>query len=191
MSGVLQVTYRLQSPTLQKGVSLLELTLVVAILGVLALVVLPEYSTTDTTALDSAAEVTAEAMRFARTESMRRGEPMGFRQQNGQKRMRVFSLDTDTSPWTTVFDVYHPISKKLWDIKLDEHPFAAADTVNANRVFRGTCNNYSNIYFDRHGTARCANPETVPLERYDVILTLGNETRTVSLDGFSGKVTIQ
>ena len=122
---------------------------------------------------------------------MRRGVPMGFRQQNGQKRMRVYSLDTSTTPWVTLFDVYHPVSKKLWDIRLDEHPFAAADTVSANRVFRGTCNTFSNVYFDATGIARCADPETVPVERYDVILTLGSESRTVSLDGFSGKVSIQ
>ncbi len=167
----------------QRGYSLLELSIVVLILGIMAAAVIPSFLSSDSSKLDLAAEIQAEAMR--------RGVPMGFRQQNGQKRMRVYSLDTGTAPWTTLFDVYHPVSKKLWDIRLDEHPFAAADTVTANRVWRGTCNNFSNVYFDRHGIARCANPETVPLELYQVILTLGSDSRTVSLDGFSGQVTIQ
>ena len=157
----------------------------------MAAAVVPSFFSSESSKLDLAAEIQAEAMRFARSEAMRRGEPMGFRQQNGQKRMRVYSLDTGTAPWTTIFDVYHPISKKLWDIRLDDHPFAAADTVTANRVFRGTCNTFSNVYFDANGIARCADPETIPVERYEVILTLGSESRTVSLDGFSGQVTVQ
>ncbi len=173
------------------GYSLLELTLVVLILGIMAAAVIPSFFSNDIQKLDAAAEIQAEAMRYARAEAMRRGEPMGFRQQNAQKRMRVYSLDTGTAPWTTIFDVYHPVSKKLWDIRLDDHPFAAADNVTANRVWRGTCSTFSNVYFDKHGIARCANPETVPLELYQVTLTLGSESRTVSLDGYSGKVTIQ
>ncbi len=160
-------------------------------MGIMALAVIPSFFSTDGSRLDAAAEIQAEAMRFARAEAQRRGKPMGFRQQNGQKRMRVYSLDTATAPWTTIFDVYHPVTKKLWDIRLDEHPFAYADTVSTVKDFRGTCNTPANVYFDKSGIARCADPETVPVERYEVTLTLGSESRIVALDGFSGKVTIQ
>jgi len=175
----------------QLGVSLLELTLVVAILGVVAIVVLPQISATDPAKLDLAAEEIAEAIHFTRTEAMRRGEPIGVRLQPGQKRIRVYSIDTGTSPWTVIYDIYHPVSKKLWDIKLDEHPFAAVDTISGSPVFRGTCDYPSFTNFDAHGVARCGNPETVLLEKSDVTLTLGNHTRVVSLDGFTGKVSIQ
>lgn len=179
------------NPGNRHGYSLLELTLVVLILGIMAAAVIPSFFSNDPAQLDLAAEIQAEAIRYARMEAMRRGEPMGFRQQNAQKRMRVFNLDTGTAPWTVIYDVYHPVSKKLWDIRLDEHPFAAADAVSTVKDFRGTCNTPSNIYFDSNGIARCADPETVPVERYEVTLTLGSESRIVSLDGFSGKVTIQ
>lgn len=175
----------------QTGLTLLELTQVIAILAIVALVALPQLSATDPARLDVAAHEFAEAIRFARSEAIRRGVPMGFRQQNGQKRMRVYSLDTGTSPWTVIYDVYHPVTKKLWDIKLDEHPFARADTVDNNRVFRGTCDNWSNVYFDPSGAGFCANPETVPVQSYDITLTLGNLSRVVMLDGVSGLVTIQ
>lgn len=173
------------------GYSLLELTLVVLILGIMAAAVIPSFFSNSIEKLDAAAEIQAEAIRYAHSEAIRRGKPMGFRQQNGQKRIRVYSLDTGTAPWTVVYDVYHPVSKKIWDIRLDEHPFAAADTVTANRVWRGSCNTFSNVYFDGNGIARCADPETVPLERYDIVLTLGDQTRTISLNGYSGKVVIQ
>ena len=157
----------------------------------MAAAVVPSFFSADPNKLDAAAEVQAEAMRYARAEAMRRGEPMGFRQSSTNKRIRVFNLDTGTAPWTKIYDVYHPLSKKLWDIRLDDHPFAASDTMSTNRVFRGICNASNDVYFDENGIARCADPETVPLELYEVILTLGSESRTVSLDGFSGKVTIQ
>ena len=175
----------------QAGYNLLELTIIVLILGIMAAAVIPSFFSTDNERLDAAAEIHVEAMRFARTEAMRQGKPIGFRQQNVQKRMRLFSVDTGTSPWTIVNDVRHPVSKKIWDVKLDEHPFAAADSVTTSKVFRGTCNTPANIYFDAHGIARCADPETVALETYDITLTLGDATRTVSLNGFSGQVTVQ
>ena len=173
------------------GYSLLELTLVVLIIGIMAAAVIPSFFSSNSAKLDAAAEIQAEAMRFARTEAMRRGKPIGFRQKNDGKRIRVFSLDTSGSPWTLVYDIYHPVSKKIWNIKLDEQPFAAADTVSNNRIYRGNCTGPSNVYFDPGGSARCVNPETVLVERYEVILTLGSESRTVTLDGFSGRVTIQ
>ena len=173
------------------GYSLIELTLVVAMLGITALAVIPSFSSTDPAPLDLAAHEFAEAIRYARTEAMRTGLPHGFRQQNGQKRMRVYSLNTSTSPWTLVYDIYHPVSKKIWDIKLDDHPYARADTVDNVRVFRGNCNNFSNVYFDRTGIARCANPETVLVDSFDITLTLGNHSRVVMLDGITGHVSVQ
>ena len=70
-------------------------------------------------------------------------------------------------------------------------PIPAGHVRILHKSFHGTCNTPSNIYFDAHGAARCADPETVPLELYEVTLKLGNETRIVSLNGYSGKVTVQ
>ncbi len=175
----------------ERGYSLLELTIIVLILSIMAAAAVPFLYNTDSEKLDAAADSQVEAIRFARTEAQRRGEPVGFRQQNLQKRMRVFSVDTGTSPWTIVNDVRHPVSKKIWDIRLDDHPFAAADSVTTLKQFRGTCNTPSNIYFDANGIARCADPETVPLESYEITLRLGSETRVVTLNGFSGQVSVQ
>ncbi len=174
-----------------RGFTLVELIVVVSILAVIAMVAMPNLSSTDPSKLDAAAEIQAEAMRYARSEAMRRGEPIGFRQKSDNKQIRLYSLDTSTSPWELVYDIYHPVSKKLWNIKLDNHPFAAAEAMSSSRIFQGTCNKPSNVYFDAHGIARCANPETVLIERLDITLTLGNNTRIVSLDGPTGKVTIR
>jgi prepilin-type N-terminal cleavage/methylation domain-containing protein len=173
------------------GVTLVELLVVVSILGVVALVAIPDFSSGEPAQLDLAANEFAAAMRFARSEAMRLGSPRGFRQQSGQKRIRVFRPDTGTSPWTLNYDIHHPLSKQLYDIQLDTHPFAAADSLSRTPTFIGTCNVQGSIYFDNNGTPRCADPETVLLEQFDVTLTLGSHSRVVTLHGITGRVTIQ
>jgi len=171
--------------------TLVEILIVVSLLGIVAAVAVPNYSSVNPQPLDLAAEEIANAMRFARSEAMRLGSPIGFRQHSINKRIQVFRVDTGTAPWTLNYDVYHPHSKHLYDIELDSHPFAAADAVSHNRVYRGTCNKPGNVYFDSNGTPWCAEPETVLLEQFDVTLTLGSHSRVVTLHGISGRVIVQ
>lgn len=173
------------------GVTLVELLVVITILGVVAVVAIPDFSSSNPQTLDLAAEEIANAMRFARSEALRTGEPRGFQQQSGTKRIRVFRPDTGTSPWTLNYDVYHPVSKQLYDIELDTHPFAAVDTLGHKGVYRGTCKTPGNVYFDRNGTPRCADPETVLLDQFAVILTLGGHSRVITLYSITGRVTVQ
>jgi len=175
----------------ESGFSFAELLAVITILGIVAAVAIPDLSTSDPTRLDLAAEEIAQAMRYARSEAVRSGEPHGFRQQSGAKRIRVFRPDISTSPWTLKYDVYHPVSKQLYDVDLDTHAFARADNLSHTRVYRGTCNRKTNVYFDSSGTPRCTDPETVLLEQFDVTLTLGDHTRVVSLHSLTGRVSVQ
>ena len=173
------------------GVTLVELLVVVSILGIVALVAIPDFSSSKPQTLDLAAEEFANAMRFARSEALRTGEPHGFKRPSGTKRIKVFRPDTGTSPWTVIFDVYHPLSKQLYTMRLSEHPFAEADSVDSNSTHRAACNKPNTIYFDSSGIPRCTDPETVLLEQFDVNLTLGTHTRVVTLHGITGRVTIQ
>ena len=173
------------------GVTLVELLIVIAILGVAAAVAIPGLSSSDPQTLDLAAEEFANAMRFARSEAIRTGEPRGFRQQNDTKRIRVFRADTGTSPWTLNYDVYHPVNKQLYTVKLNQHPFAYADSVTKSFNYRASCNKPGAIHFDNSGIPRCTDPETVLLEQFDVTLTLGPHTRVVTLHGITGRVTVQ
>jgi type II secretory pathway pseudopilin PulG len=160
-------------------------------LGIMAAVVVPSFSSPDPERLDTAAQEFADAMRFARSEAMRLGEPRGFTQNSSDKRIRLFRPDTGTSPWSLVYDVYHPVSKQIYDITLDTHAFAKADSVVATRVYRGACNQQWKVYFDAGGIPRCTDPASVLLQQYDVTLSLGTQTRVVSLDGITGQVSVQ
>lgn len=174
----------------ERGFNLVELLIVISILGIVASVAIPDLSTANVEKLKLATEEFSQAIRFARNEAIRTGEPHGFNPQSGAKRIRVFRADTSTSPWSSVYDVYHPISKKLYDIELDSHPFARADAVTLTTNFRGSCN-INSIYFDNRGIARCSDPETILLKQLDLTFTLANHTRVVTLHGITGRVTTQ
>lgn len=174
-----------------RGYTLAELLVVVVVVGLVAAVAMPSSSSGDAVKLDLVAADVANTMRFARAEAMRLGVARGFRQESTAKRLRVFSMDTNTSPATLVFDVYHPIDKHLYDREFERQPFAFTGDMNHNRTDRGTCNKIGDIFFDATGTPWCADPDNVLVKRFDVTLTLGQISRRVTLHGITGRVTIQ
>jgi len=175
----------------QYGFTLVELSLVVVILAIMAAAVIPSLMSADSGKLHVAAQEVADAIRFARSEAMRLREPRGFQVSILNKQARVFRPDTGAVPWTPVYDIYHPVSKKLYDIRLDEQLFAAADSVATVKEYRGACNTEPDAYFDANGIPRCLDPQTVLLERYDITLKVGTHQLVVSLQPITGQVTIQ
>lgn len=178
----------------QAGLSLVETVIVVAILALTAMVALPTLSTPTPARLDVVAAQVAEAMRFARDESMRLGTPYGMDQVAAGRRIQVFRVDTATTPWSAVFDVYHPVTKKPYHLRFTEpnHPLVAIDSLNRSASYRGTClSTRERYYFDAQGTPWCLDPKNVLLDWYKVSLTVNGQTRTVTLHGITGRVTVE
>jgi len=173
------------------GLSLIELTIVTAILGITALAVIPNYSSTDPLQLESSATMVAEALRFARSESIRTGLPYGFEIQASQKRIRLFHADTSVEPPTPVYDVYQPLSKKLYDIQFNDEAFAKADTLTATLNYQQTCDKPTLVMFDGSGVPFCIDPVGVPLRQGTVTLSKGTMTASVLLEGITGRVRTQ
>ena len=131
----------------ERGLSLTELLVVVAILGVVAAVVVPSSATRVERPLDLAAQEVAEAFRFARNESLRLAAPHGVSEDTAAMSIRVFSLDEGVSPPSPVFDVYHPVRKQPYDVTLDGLALAGVDAVARSAVYRGTCNAPGDVYY--------------------------------------------
>jgi prepilin-type N-terminal cleavage/methylation domain-containing protein len=175
----------------QRGFSLYELLFVVVIIGLFAIVMTPSKAPGESVKLALAASEIADAMRFARSEALRSGVARGVRAQSVEKRVRIFRMDTVTSPATLVYDVYHPVDKQIYDRKFGQLPFDFTGSMNQAPVFRGTCDSPEDIYFDADGTPWCADPDDVLVKSLVITLTLGFETRSVTLQGINGRVTVQ
>lgn len=175
---------------LSRAFTLLEMTLVVLLLAIIAMVTVSNMAVNDQHKLDHAAKEIAQAMRYARSQAMSLNAPYGFRQQSVGKRIRVFRLNTTTSPATLEYDVYHPVSKKLYDIQFDNHPTAAVDSITRLANFSGTCNQSDKIYFDARGIPWCVDPSNLMLDHFQVTLQLSGHTRVVTLEGRTGRVSL-
>ena len=175
----------------QSGFSLFELLFVIVIVGFLASVMMPSNEPGDSLKLDLAAAELADAMRFARGEALRLGVAHGVSQQSVEKRVRVFSMNVLIGPATLVYDIYHPVDRNLYDRNLGSLPFDFSGEIVQNATFRGTCNTPGNIYFDAQGIPWCADPANVLVSTVETSLTLGLDRRLVSLNGVTGRVTIQ
>lgn len=173
------------------GYSLIELVIVVLIVGIVAVVAIPFLSTANEKKLQLAAEEIATAMRFSRTESIRLGAPLGFKLFETEQRMRVFNADFSTATPTLNYDVYHPVSKQNYDVKLQQHAFAQVKTVSLDSAFYSTCNETAAVYFNQLGMPLCLMPKTATLDYFSVDLRLGSYSRLVTVHGITGRVTIQ
>lgn len=174
----------------QLGITLLEVLIVVAILGIAAVVAIPESSSSRVYQLDLAADEIAQTLRFARDESMRTGRTYGVHLNPAYRRLRVFESDFGTTPATAVYDVYDPVTKNLYTLDFDTHPFVHPDSMSVVPAFRATCDTPMYIHFDRRGNARCGTSSAVLLTGLAVTIALGTESRSVTLDGVTGRVSL-
>ncbi|MCH9694094.1 MAG: GspH/FimT family pseudopilin [Gammaproteobacteria bacterium] len=175
----------------QSGYTLIELLIVVATLSLIAAIAVPATSSNSEKPLDLAAQEFATAMRFARSEAIRSGQPHGFRQQSTEKRIRVFRLDQTTTPATLIYDAYHPIDKRPYDISITTETLYFADSLSRTASYNGTCVSSENVYFDANGSPWCSNPDSVLLDQFELQLTLGENRRRIALDRVTGRVTVQ
>ena len=176
---------------LSKGFSLLELLLVLMVMGIVAVAAIPDLSSGDHHRLELAAEEIAGAIRFARGEAIRIGEPLGFHLQTTDARIRVISADTGSNPWTPRYNVEHPGDHDFYDIHLADNSLAGIKNISSYATFYGNCNDHDLIYFDASGTPWCGDSDGPLLKHYVITLSFDTLSRVVSLHGITGRVTVQ
>lgn len=174
-----------------RGYTLTELLVVVSLVALAASAALPSLRSSDAARLDLVASSVARALRFARNEALRLDTAHGVQQDDATGRLRVFRLDSTTSPATLVFDVRDPSSRNLYDVRFAAQPFSFAGSFSTSGTYRGSCNVAATIVFDGNGTPWCSDPTTALLEQFNIAISEQQGSANVSLDGLSGRVTVQ
>lgn len=173
----------------QKGISYIELMIVVVILGIVAAAAMPNFSSTNEKKLDNAANEVASALRFAQSEATKTKISYGISIDLANDRIRVYRLPATTA----VYDVYHPIDKKLYDLQLKTDTYTeGVDLVSASFVFGGSYSSSTNLDFSAEGIPKYTSGGT------DSMLTTGSLTlsyqsqqRVISIAPMTGRMTIQ
>ncbi|MDJ0739694.1 MAG: GspH/FimT family pseudopilin [Gammaproteobacteria bacterium] len=184
----------------QRGISLVELSLVVAILGVIAVIVLPNYAATGEQQLELASHRVADALRFARSEAIRSGALRGVLVDTADDQalgrdITVFEPDLATAPFGLSTLLRDPLSRQPYDAWLGGSVGGGivgfADGVKPF-AFDGVSGNQSYVFFDADGFPRWVdNGVLYRMTDGAVRLAAGHASATVVVDPADGTVRIQ
>ena len=154
------------------GFSLVELVLVIAILGLVALVVVPRFSSyEDDKKIALAASELADALRFARSSAMGSGQ---------KHRVKIEPADETYSVMLTqsLALVMHPVDKKDYIVDLTNAPFTGGvDLLSVNGNTSGTY--VVDFYPDGHASTSM-----------EIVFSYAGLSKTVSLNAVTGRVTM-
>ncbi|MGB5259736.1 MAG: GspH/FimT family pseudopilin [Gammaproteobacteria bacterium] len=177
------------------GVTLVEVLVVVAILGIVAVAAIPDLRSGDDFRLELAAQEIAQALRFARSESVRTGEVHGIQISENTQRVVVYKADMASSPVGMASILYHPVARKPFDFDLDEHPLANGVRItNTQSPFLYENGRRKNLLFTPTGIPYWivnSSGITYPLEDGTIQLGYGNGSRTVTVAPITGRVAVR
>ena len=180
----------------QAGFSLLEISIVVLILGIMALVVIPASSPTGQQKLDLAAEQIAQALRFAHSEALRTGEHHGVTISQVTQTITVKKWDMTTDPVSTELIPYHPVDKQSFVFDADTMSLAPGVSItNSSDIFNYvTIGRRRSLIFDPQGVpvwVLGSDDSVYRLLDGIVQLSNGQYQRNVAVAPLTGRVTVQ
>jgi len=183
-------------PAAARGYSLLELTLVVLLLGIMALAVVPSFFSGQTGKLELVAEEIAQVLRFAQTEARRTGAHYGATISQSTQTVTVKKWDITTDPVSTELIPYHPVSKKSFVFDADGFSLAPGVSIsNSSDVFLyDTIGRRRSLIFDPAGYPvwiMNAGADIYRLLDGTVTLSDGDNQRNVIIAPITGRVTVQ
>lgn len=184
----------------QAAYTLLEITIIVLILGILAAIVVPNFSASNPKKLDLVAYNVAEALRYARSEALRSGEIHGVlidtnNSDSQAKDISVFIPDLSGNPFGILQILNHPLNKQAYDFFLEKIPLAGGVKFASSTEpfsFAGISGTRKYLFFNKNGVPVWL--ENSVLSRFtggDIQLQYSDLTRTISIQPVTGKVTVQ
>lgn len=173
------------------GFTLLELTLIVLIIGLLAAVISPDFSISKQKKLDVVAYKVAEALRYARNEAQVNNAIRGVlidtdNADSRGKDITVFIPDNSSSPFAIQTILIHPVDKHNFDFKLAAIPSANGVSFVSTAMpfsFQGVNSNKKYLFFNSNGAP-------VYLDNNQFYRFLGG-TIQIQYDGLKRSITIQ
>jgi len=180
----------------QRGYTLVEMLIVIALLALIAAVATPAFDGDDDVILDRAAEEVASAFRFARSEAIRTGEGHGLTVSQATQKVTVKKYDITIVPISTLSTLTHPISKQPYDFNINTGNGTEGVTIsNSSDIFNyGTEGRRRSLIFDPIGTPIWiigSDPTRHLLVDATVELSYGGQQRLVDVAPMTGRVTIQ
>ncbi len=174
-----------------RGYTLLELVVVTTILAVLAAVALPGFNPSQDEKLYLAAVRVAEALRYARTEAIRSGEPHGvevFSNTDQVVASKANMIPATPVPLLTLID---PVSKQPLDLNLAQDGTTAGVDV-VGQPFSYGAGDFGIVLFDAQGMPFWKSGGTFyQLDDGLVQLGLAGQQRSVRVAPVTGRVTIE
>lgn len=173
------------------GFTLAELLVTVAFLAILAATLIPNMNSADADKLDVAAIEVRNALRFARSEAMRRGQTVLVDAESSPGHIKV--SDTACTSFGTPVVVDDPRTKLSFDVDVSGGPFSGGVGVTPRFMVAGTA--YGGVIFGTAGNAADACQVTgmsskgTPEAGSGVVLSLGTRQVALVLDAATGRVT--
>ncbi len=179
--------------TADKGMSLLEILVVISIMGIVTVVAIPNLSSTDEKKLDVVANEVAQAIRFTRSEAIRTGKPHGISATVNAQRLRVYELKEVFGFPAPDYSVRNPVDKKLYDLQFANEPgWRGVSLTNIYFKFVGIATPQDDIGFDPTGLPKHESAGSISmLEQATLTLGYAGHQRTVIVAPITGRVTIQ
>ena len=180
----------------QAGFSLLEISIVVLILGIMAIVVIPDSAPSNQQKLELAASQIAQALRFAQGEAQRTGEHHGVTISQVTQTITVIKWDLTTDPVSTELVPYHPVNKQSFVFDADTMSLApGVSIINSSDIFNyTTVGRRRSLIFDPQGVPVWVLGSDDSVHRLiDGIVELsdGRDQRDIAVAPLTGRVTVQ
>eukprot|EP00752_Nemacystus_decipiens_P016719 g14957.t1 len=171
---------RQKAQPVRRGVSLLEMMIVVAVLGIIGALAVPMFSATDATRLTSAASVLAADLDAARAESISHSEDPRYIVFDNDDRTWHLAADSDTATPINRPDSGMPYSRTLGTSDLQQ---LLGVTVDSYDLDTSSETNDNKLGFGIYGQTDQASDATITLASGDRRLTL-------TVNSTTGEVTI-
>jgi len=174
-----------------RGYSLLELSIVVALISLTAAIAMPSLRTAEDRQLVLARTDLANIVRFAREEARRTGVVHGVSVETTSNQVRLFRVDEVPDPNQKIFDVYNPVSRQLYTVNFDAARYGGISILALNSQAQGTCSDLSSLAFDSNSVPRCAIEIETRLKNAQLTVDLDGLNHSIMVDDYTGRVTPQ